>query len=214
MFQFAILAQAAAALEQGNATAFLEIQNSASGTAFGPAPLNPNYTSAAEGEALHLITSVDNAGRYVIKSYEEYKAAIDLLHTESYYGGANIAATNALICNGMNITPPESQLFPGFQKTETRVPILFIGTTGDPITPLSSAFKMSAFFPGSAVLTQNAPGHSFMAVESSCSNGYVAAYLADGSVPPVGTVCNTDVTPDAYFGGGSTQSKMFKRGHY
>jgi len=97
------------------------------------------------------------------------------------------------------ITPPESQLFIAFNKTTTSAPILFHTLTGDPVTPLSSAFRMSNFFEGSVVLTSDAPGHGFNNALSKCTMGYLQAYLKNATLPPVGTVCKSDAKPADYF---------------
>jgi hypothetical protein len=48
----------------------------------------------------------------------------------------------------------------GFKNIATRHPIMFIGNTFDPITPLVSARNASAAFDGSKVLAQNGYGVS------------------------------------------------------
>lgn len=52
---------------------------------------------------------------------------------------------------------------------------------------------MSAYFEGSRVLTQDTPGHSFLGMATKCAVGHVQAYLANGTMPEVGTICETDV---------------------
>lgn len=225
----ASLAETLAMLEQGLADAAWE-------TYFGPAATGPApYGSAAaafdDQEALHLITCIDANKNFPITTYEEYLDVREVFRKESYYAGANSAATNLLLCLGMDITPPPSQQFPGkpcssylalpfpsqtssnfllrrhpanlfvfsagFDPagTTTSFPILFVNFLRDPITPLSSAQKMSAFFPGSVVLAQNSTGHGMSAAESECTSGWTRAYMAEGTLPPPGTVCQPDVRP-------------------
>jgi pimeloyl-ACP methyl ester carboxylesterase len=202
---FYALARQIVAMEQGDTSevpALLSILGigSAFETAF---PSDPDGQENTGGAELQLITCVDTAGRYALKSFSDYRAASEQLAQKSTYGGSTIASANVLFCNGLDIAPPASQLFPGFQETNTSVPILFVGTTGDPVTPVYSAHKMSEIFPGSVVLTQKAPGHSFLALESKCSNAYAAAYMKDGSLPDVGAVCGIDVTAADVFSAGA-----------
>jgi pimeloyl-ACP methyl ester carboxylesterase len=150
--------------------------------------------SEAEQESLLLITAIDTAGRYVLKNYTDFLGAITLLQQNSFYGWRYYAVANTVLVNEMNILPPKSQLFPGFQRTNTSNPILFVGTTGDPITPISSAFKMSNYFEGSRVLTQDTPGHSSLGLPQICTLGYIKAYLENGTMPEEGTLCKTDVS--------------------
>ena len=182
---FFVIATVAAELEQGITTSF---------TKFDEPVLGPAAT-----ESFLLITSLDVAGRYNIKNYSDFEVAVTKLQEESFYGWRYYAHRNTIIVNQVNIIPPKSQIFGAFERTNTSNPILFVGNTADHVTPLSSAFKMSEFFEKSVVLTVDAPGHTFFAVNSTCAVGHIRAYLATGVVPEVGTICPSDSKPADYF---------------
>ncbi|KAK0479961.1 Alpha/Beta hydrolase protein, partial [Armillaria luteobubalina] len=74
----------------------------------------------------------------------------------------------------------------------TSYPILFIGNTADPVTPLSAAKNASSAFPGSVVLTRNATGHTSLPSASVCTQDYVRAYFHNGTLPDDGTVCEIE----------------------
>jgi hypothetical protein len=57
--------------------------------------------------------------------------------------------------------PLETDCAPGSKiGGNTSFPLLFIGNTADPVTPLVGAKKMSKLFKGSAILTVDTPGVS------------------------------------------------------
>ncbi|SJL15399.1 uncharacterized protein ARMOST_18896 [Armillaria ostoyae] len=82
--------------------------------------------------------------------------------------------------------------FTGPVGGNTSYPILLIGNTADPVTPLSAAKKTSSAFPGSVVLTQNSSGHTSAFASSECTHAYVQAYFQNGTLPKDGTVCEVE----------------------
>lgn len=75
-------------------------------------------------------------------------------------------------------------------------PILFIGNTADPVTPLRNAFAMSSSHEDSVVLTQDMPGHcSGKWKPSACTWGTIGRFFSRGELPVPGTVCQGDRRP-------------------
>ncbi|KAF5311062.1 hypothetical protein D9619_008144 [Psilocybe cf. subviscida] len=85
--------------------------------------------------------------------------------------------------------------FQGPFKASTSHPILVIGNTADPVTPLWAAKKMSKGFKDSVVLTQDSVGHASVSAPSVCTQKYVRDYFVDGTLPEPGTVCHPVTGP-------------------
>lgn len=92
--------------------------------------------------------------------------------------------------------PPDSQPHPIHYASSP--PILVVGTIHDPATPYPAARDMANQLSSAVLLTYNGDGHTAYNRGSTCVNNAVNAYLAQGTVPATGTVCQPDtaaVTP-------------------
>jgi pimeloyl-ACP methyl ester carboxylesterase len=67
-------------------------------------------------------------------------------------------------------------------------PILVIGTTGDPATPVEQAQRVAAGLADGHLLVLDAEGHTAF-FSSECIQDAVTRYLVDGALPAPGTVC-------------------------
>ncbi|KAK2460055.1 hypothetical protein APHAL10511_007932 [Amanita phalloides] len=97
--------------------------------------------------------------------------------------GQNVRANIRISCSG---GPNLEKYFRGPFVANTSHPMLLIGNTADPLTPLASAKKMSKGFPGSVVLTQDSAGRCSFSAPSVCTIKHVKAYFENGTLPAEG----------------------------
>jgi pimeloyl-ACP methyl ester carboxylesterase len=71
-------------------------------------------------------------------------------------------------------------------------PVLVLGNTGDPNTPLVGARHLATAFPRASQLTWVGWGHTWLlsGSDDSCMQSYVSRYLAGDGLPTPGTVCH------------------------
>ncbi|MBB5780380.1 alpha/beta hydrolase [Nonomuraea jabiensis] len=67
-------------------------------------------------------------------------------------------------------------------------PILVIGNTHDPATPLRWARSLSGRIQGSGLLVHDGDGHTAYR-RSACATEHIDAYLVTGALPATGSVC-------------------------
>ncbi|KAI3610636.1 alpha beta hydrolase fold family [Moniliophthora roreri] len=103
------------------------------------------------------------------------------VHPESRFKG-NICKFSGMHLQGLTC-------WTGPVGANTSFPLLVIGNTADPVTPLAAAKKTSQLFPGAVLLTQDSPGHTSQSAMSSCTIGAMVAYFVNGTLPEEGTVC-------------------------
>ncbi|KAF4552792.1 Hypothetical protein D9617_9g025830 [Elsinoe fawcettii] len=143
---------------------------------------------ADEGiESFYGITCSDAAFR--ASNVDDFVGPAKSLYTYSNIYGP-LAVGSVGTCARWPFSAKEREVGPW--NIKTRSPILFIGNTADPITPLVSAFNSSAMFPGSAVLHHNGYGHCSSAQPSTCTALVTRAYWENGTLPAPGMTCQPD----------------------
>ncbi|KAG2014274.1 hypothetical protein CC2G_011107 [Coprinopsis cinerea AmutBmut pab1-1] len=139
-----------------------------------------------------LVAILCTDGEKVPEGLEESQAYFEELSEKSEW--ADVWAWARLSCLGWPKKSPAAS-FKGPFVANTSHPILVIGNTADPVTPLSSAKKMSKGFNNSVVLTQDSPGHCSFSAPSFCTSGAIRRYFITGKLPEPGTVCKPNGTP-------------------
>ncbi|KAF9475285.1 hypothetical protein BDN70DRAFT_996546 [Pholiota conissans] len=150
-------------------------------------PERPSVAKVEDG----TIAILCNDGEDVPHDLESTKKYVEELTKSSRWG--DLWARIRMDCVGWPRIPKDH--FQGPFDANTSHPIMLIGNTADPVTPLRLAHKMSANFPGSAVLTQNSVGHCSIAAPSICTMKHVEDYFVNGNLPKHGTVCQPETGP-------------------
>ena len=153
------LASALHGLLTGNSTAVIESQADT-----GDEPIFPNNGP----EALYGIRCSDSSLR--TNNLTELSPLIHEFQAKSTIFG-DVFPLQALACAQWPFQAKER--YTGSFRVDTKHPLLFIGNTYDPVTPLISAQNVSAGFKGSAVLEHNGYGVSLKYI-------YVLAVVLSG----------------------------------
>ncbi|KAK0448394.1 Alpha/Beta hydrolase protein [Desarmillaria tabescens] len=196
---YPILAQALADLESGNGALLFtmtmpletfECSCDPSTTAFASVRDSPTAIMCNDG------APVPRSLKAAQDHYDEMTAAFDW---GSLWAGIRIS------CSGWPELPKNH--FQGPFIANTSHPLLLIGNTADPVTPLAAyvdpacggflisdsqfhrAKHMSKGFTGSVVLTQDSPGHCSLAAPSLCTQQYIRDYFFSGTLPDPDIVC-------------------------
>ncbi|THH28198.1 hypothetical protein EUX98_g5998 [Antrodiella citrinella] len=133
-----------------------------------------NFYAIACGDGDVVTDSVDALRKY----YDDL--AEDSIFAENWYIRVG--------CAGWKVRAKER--FTASFETNTSYPILLIGNTADPVTPLANAKKMSKGFKNSVVLTQESAGHCSISATSLCTAKAIRAYFRNGTLPQEGAVCD------------------------
>lgn len=157
---------------------------------------NETNVNVGQIEPRYYIACNDANNRFNLSTFDAWKDHVDLLVDESKLLGESWAAGTSVNCRNLYVDTPKSQIFTGTPSANsTSTPILFIGNTLDPVTPLSAAKKMTARFGGARLLQQNSVGHASVSAASKCTAETVQKYLADATLPEEGTICEAEEVP-------------------
>ncbi|KAL0580849.1 hypothetical protein V5O48_001141 [Marasmius crinis-equi] len=185
--QWRPLATLLQALDEGNTTVL--------SSAFTEAPFECDcdpgergFDPNPESEAAYICNDGDPVPGDLEAAQAHYRRGVEFSSFGSVWASLRIA------CNGWSPDIPKAR-FRGPFSGNTSFPLLIIGNTADPITPLSSAKTVSQNFPGSVVLTQDYPGHTTLFIQSNCTSRAAREYFVNGTMPDEGTVCSVDVSP-------------------
>ncbi|KAF7512022.1 hypothetical protein GJ744_002735 [Endocarpon pusillum] len=195
---FALLASVAAEIYDRapgrGIKSYLESVNNAS------SPIEPPLVDTTTGLKnspiiAYTIGCSDSGGRAEGIGMSKLEAVLNRHQGVSQYFGG-LSSQIEIICLSAGL-PAKERFTDKFENIRTSSPILFVGNTADPTTPLRNAFSMSKAFPGSSVLTINGTGHmSYSATQDSeCAAEWIMPYFRNGTLPPNGTVCEGKQTP-------------------
>ncbi|KHN95296.1 Peptidase S33 tripeptidyl aminopeptidase-lik [Metarhizium album ARSEF 1941] len=90
-------------------------------------------------------------------------------------------------------TLPAKERYMGDFNVRTKKPLLIIGNTHDPVTPLVSARNVSETFKGSVLLQHDSYGHASLMQASLCTAKAIRSYIVNGTMPGKGTKCDVKV---------------------
>ncbi|KIP02216.1 hypothetical protein PHLGIDRAFT_305697 [Phlebiopsis gigantea 11061_1 CR5-6] len=166
-----------------------------------PVPGQPAPPPAVDTpDTMAAIICADAAGQRLNDTVQDLEAHFHaMLETSEFAPAWPFGAW----CSAWDIKPAER--FSGAFVGNTSFPILLIGNTADPVTPLAHAHTMSKGYNGSVVLTQNSAGHCTLAATSLCTAKAIREYFREGKLPENGTVCEIE---DSIFPTGKENVKM------
>ncbi|KAJ7109566.1 hypothetical protein C8R43DRAFT_1043130 [Mycena crocata] len=186
---FGPVAQGLAALEAGDGSILFSIMQR--GPAFecfeGGNDTVPFHLN--NGEAVVAIQCGDAVE--VTDSVEELRAWYNTAAQTSQFVEF-LVGSNRVSCSGWKVYRADRFKGP-VAATNTSFPLLLLTTSADPVAPKAAALKTLAGFPGSALFTQDSPGHASITAPSLCTSNYFREYFQNGTLPPPGTVCPADI---------------------
>jgi pimeloyl-ACP methyl ester carboxylesterase len=154
---------------------------SVTGLSVAAEPDYPNGFDAYNGNVCADIEFPHDFGAY--RSTARYAAAGSEFGPAWWWG--NAACAN---------WPTNHDRFTGPWRTRTNAPVLVVGNYFDGVTDYRGAQAVNRQIAGSRLLSYAGWGHTAYGV-SKCASDYTNAYLLNGTLPPVGTVCPANPNP-------------------
>ncbi|KAJ6541006.1 TAP-like protein-domain-containing protein [Mycena vulgaris] len=183
---FPALAQALADLSTGNATALFNMSRR---PPFQCSCDESEYRFESVGDATFGVMC--NDATQISREYEDSISHYARMSETTTW--ADVWEPFRMACVGWPEFPKNH--FQGPFVANTSFPLLLVGNTADPVTPLWSAHKMSEGFNGSVVLTQDSVGHASISAPSICTQKHIRQYFLNGVLPEPGTICDVIGSP-------------------
>ncbi|KAL0569611.1 hypothetical protein V5O48_012351 [Marasmius crinis-equi] len=150
-------------------------------------PSDHSFESLRDAQTAIACNDGDDVPPDLESAHEHYANVLKVSEWGSLWAGMRLA------CGGWPRIPKTQ--FRGPIAGNTSFPLLVIGNSADPVTPLAAAHKISEGFPGSVVLTQDSAGHCSSAAPSVCTARVVREYFVNGTLPEAETLCPIDGSP-------------------
>jgi pimeloyl-ACP methyl ester carboxylesterase len=146
---------------------------------YSPACHTVSGEAIMQWDATYAIACSDGSSRRHETKEEFREYANKLIAQSQLFGG--IWASIMLPCTAWHARP--HWRYEGDFHNKTAHPILFIGNTFDPVTPLYNAFVMVKGFGDAGILQQDSEGHCTYASVSMCSGRALRDYFQFGTLP-------------------------------
>ncbi|KAH8663412.1 TAP-like protein-domain-containing protein [Tricladium varicosporioides] len=221
LVMFPLLADALAALEEGNGKPFLALVPQLPDNPFSCSPLSPLQPTSpvpsshpSHGspisnppEEYPLLEGSADATKAILctdmlpvpLNVTDFSLYVQDLQKMSRSVGATMAEMR-LDCVGWGVRGKWrfDGPFTNYREDKSenhKVNILFVSNKADNVTPLRAARRNARGFPGSRVLVQNSYGHTSLSTPSRCTAQAIRLYFQSGILPIEGMVCQPELVP-------------------
>ena len=127
-------------------------------------------------QVINAVSCLDRGPDGDISHVETFAA--DLAAESPLFG--RFTAWSRLVCNSWPVEPVWEA---GPAKVSAEVPVLVVGTTGDPATPLEWSQSLAQQLPGGILVTRNGEGHTGYRMGNRCVDAAVDDFLLRGETP-------------------------------
>ncbi|KAK6330845.1 hypothetical protein TWF718_003045 [Orbilia javanica] len=143
-------------------------------------------------EYYYEILCSDMAGNEFVGSKKLSKEFVDSVRSGSTVAGDTLALTYA-ICSSLDLKP--NWKFNGTVGGETKTPMLFVGVSGDPVTPAENAEGAQKLYKNSEMVHVEGDAHSIIYLQNKCANDNVKVYFQNLTLPGNNNRCARDTAP-------------------
>ncbi|RYC57340.1 hypothetical protein CHU98_g8869 [Xylaria longipes] len=146
---------------------------------------NPTPAGDANAEFRLGTLCTDQGNKWYNKSLEDLSPAIEHLREVSIIG--EIIIKSMLGCLSWSIKAAEA--YSGPFGGDTQTPILFVGNTYDPVSPVTNALAAAPKYKDAQVVTVDATGHTSRMTDNTCQKPKVNAYFQTTQLPGNDSYC-------------------------